>query len=191
MGRFLRFGLMGCGAFVVLTFLIVAAVLVLGGGGTETAGSDPGGPTAPEEPGEPEQAQTVAGIGATVPVGDVAWQVNDASQATQLSTDYGESKQGNFVIVDFVFQNNGNEAVTLDSSSVALVDGQGRESQVDTDNFAYVDPNKDVFLQQVNPGVSKEGQVIFTVAPDSADFNLSVGDTNMFGGEDALVDLGF
>lgn len=51
--------------------------------------------------------------------------------------------------------------------------------------------HKDVFLQQVNPGVAREGEVIFSVAPHSSDFNLSVGDTNMFGGEDALVDLGF
>ncbi len=164
---------------------------VLGGGGTETAGSDPGGPTAPEEPGEPEQETPPTPMGQTVEVGNVAWQVTNAQQSTGLSTDFGESKQGNFVIADFVFQNNGNEAVTLDSSSVSLVDGQGRESQVDTDNPIYVDPNKDVFLQQVNPGVSREGQVIFTVAPDAADFNMSVGDTNMFGGEEAKVDLGF
>lgn len=179
---------MGCGGLVVVGILLVVIIAALGGGG-ETAGS--GGPTSPEDPGEPEQAKTVAGMGATVPVGEVAWQINDASQSSQLSTDYGESKQGSFVIVDFLFQNNGSEAVTLDSSSVALIDGEGRESQVDTDNFAYVDPNKDVFLQQVNPGVSQEGQVIFTVAPDAANFNMSVGDTNMFGGEDALVDLGF
>ena len=191
MGRLVRFGLMGCGGLVVVIVLLVALVAVFGGGGTDTASSDPGGPTAPEEPGAPEQETPPAAMGETVEVGNVAWQVTDAGQTTQLSTDYGESKQGNFVVVDFVFQNNGNEAVTLDSSSVALVDGQGRESQVDTDNFTYVDPNKDVFLQQVNPGVAQEGQVIFTVAPDASDFNLSVGDTNMFGGEDALVDLGF
>ncbi len=46
-------------------------------------------------------------------------------------------------------------------------------------------------MQQVNPGVSREGEVIYTVAPDASDFTLSVGDTNMFGGEDAAVDLGF
>ena len=191
MGRFVRFGLMGCGGLVVLIFVIVALMLVFGGGGTETASSDPGGPTAPEEPGEAEQETPPAAMGETVPVGNVAWQVTNAEQTTQLSTDYGESKQGNFVIVDFLFQNNGNEAVTLDSSSVTLVDRQGRESQVDTDNPSYVDPNKDVFLQQVNPGVSREGQVIFTVTPGASDFNLSVGDTNPIGGEDALVDLGF
>ncbi len=191
MGRFLRFGLMGCGGLTVVVVLIIVALLAFGGGGSDTASSDPGGPTAPEEPGEAEKETPPAPMGQTVEVGTVAWQVTSAEQATELYSDFGDQKQGNFVRVNFMFQNNGNEAVTLDSSSVAIVDGQKRESQVDTDNAMYTDPNKDVFLQQVNPGVTREGEVIFTVAPDASDFNLLVGDANMFGGPEALVDLGF
>ena len=158
-------------------------------GGEDTATSqDPGGAEqAPEEPAAP----AAASIGEKIPVGDVAWQVTNARQATELSSALGESKQGNFVVVDFLFENNTKEAVTLDSSSVALLDGEGRESQVDTDNSMYVDPSKDVFFQQVNPGVSREGEVIFSVAPNASDFTLSVGDTNIVGGEEATIDLGF
>ena len=74
---------------------------------------------------------------------------------------------------------------------MSLVEGQERESEVDTDNFMFVDPSKDVFLSQVNPGVAREVEVIYTVAPAASDFTLSVGDTNMFDGEEALVDSGF
>ena len=93
-----------------MTVFTILLVVVLGGGGTETAGSDPGGPTAPEEPGEPEQEMPPAPMGQSVEVGNVAWEVTNAEQATQLSTDYGESKRSNFVIVAVNFQNNGNEA---------------------------------------------------------------------------------
>lgn len=184
---------LGCGGLVALVVLIVGLTALMGGG-EDTNTQDPG---AANNPDEAEQAQekpaapAAAPIGEKVPVGDVAWQVTNARQATELSSAFGESKQGNFVIVDFLFENNAKEAVTLDSSSLSLLDGEGRESQVDTDNFMFIDPAKDVFLQQVNPGVSREGEVIYTVAPGASDFTLSVGDTNMFGGEEASIDLGF
>jgi ferric-dicitrate binding protein FerR (iron transport regulator) len=43
----------------------------------------------------------------------------------------------------------------------------------------------------VNPGVSREGEVIFTVAPDASGFTLETGDTDMFADGNAYVDLGF
>ena len=183
---------MGCGGLTILVVLLVALVAVFGGGGTETAGSDPGGPTAPEEPGEPEaDSPPTAAVGEAVTVGDVSWQVTNARQATQLTSEFQEPKQGNFVVVDFLFTNNASEAVTLDSESLALKDGEGRTFETDNETFGYIDPSKDIFLDQVNPGVSQEGEVIFTVAPGASDFTLEVGDTQMFSDESGYVDLGF
>jgi len=54
----------------------------------------------------------------------------------------------------------------------------------------YVPANQDLFLNQVNPGVSKQGRVIFDVAPDANGLILRCGDTNPLGGENAYVDLG-
>ncbi len=189
MGRAAKFGLIGCGSLVVLVVLVAILAAALGGG-TDTADSpvEEGEQPAGEE--QPAEEQPAA-VGETVEVGDVAWQVMNARQATEITAEFMEPKQGNFVVVDFLFTNNGDEAVTLDSESLALLDGEGREFEVDTDNTMYVDPNKDVFLQQVNPGVTREGEVIFTVAPGASDFTLQVGDTQMFTDENALIDLGF
>jgi hypothetical protein len=104
---------------------------------------------------------------------------------------FGETKQGDFVIVDFTFTNNSNEAVTLDSASVALIDSSGNKSETDPDTFGYVPASKDIFLENVNPGVTREGQVIFTVAPDASGFKLQVGDTNPFSNKNGFVELGF
>ena len=49
--------------------------------------------------------------------------------------------------------------------------------------------NQDLFLNQVNPGVSKEGRAIFDVAPDAKGLILRCGDTNPFIGKNAYVDL--
>jgi Domain of unknown function (DUF4352) len=113
----------------------------------------------------------------------------DAGHAADLR--FMEPKQGNFIIVDFLFTNNGDEAVTLDSASLSLLDADGRTSEPDTDTFGYIPPDKDVFLNQVNPGVTDDGQVIFTVAPGAAGFTLEVGDAAFFSDENARIDLGF
>src|SRR5215207_6582078 len=104
---------------------------------------------------------------------------------------FGETKRGNFVIVDFNFTNNSSEAVTLDSASVALMDSSGNKSEADPDTFGYIPANKDIFLENVNPGVTRPGEVMFTVAPDASGFKLQVGDTNPFTDKNGYVDLGF
>lgn len=93
--------------------------------------------------------------------------------------------------MDFLFINNGNEPVTLSSNSLVLLDANSRESQPDTDSFGYIDPAKSILLEQVNPGVTNEGEVTFSVAPDAQDFRLRVGDTGLFSNENGYVDLGF
>lgn len=190
MANFGRFVLIGCGGLVILVVLIIGVVVAVGiGGGGETAGSG-SGEEAANQPGA-TKANAVA-IGEPVKAGKVEWTVVTAREAKSLKSAFGGGKtDGNFVIVDFNFTNGNKEAVTLDSESFRLIDSEGREFEVDTDTFEYVEPDKDIFLDQVNPGVSKEGEVIFTVAPDASDFTLQAGDTDMFADENGYIKLGF
>jgi hypothetical protein len=182
-----------------------------GQGGADNAPS--GGQVAPEEP---EQAQAeqpaepgpepkpqpappkkprAAPIGQPLNVGDVRWIVTSARQRDRLEQkdfgQFGDTKQGNFVVVNFEFTNNSNEPVTLDSISLTLIDKRGRESNPDPDTFGYVPSDLDPFLEQVNPGVTKKGRVIFTVAPNASKFKLRLGDAAFFGDEEGFVRLGF
>ena len=70
-------------------------------------------------------------------------------------------------------------AVTLDTVSLTLIDSDGRKFEADTDTSEYVPMNKDIFLEQVNPGVMKQGETIFTVAPGASGFILKAGDTDI------------
>ncbi len=192
--------LIGCGGLLGILVLLVILGRLLGGGGQDTAQK-------PEEDKEPtkeekaakkdtrkgkEEAPT-ARIGDVVAVGDAAWVVTDARYTNQLPDQFGlrPAKQGNFVIVDFDFRNDGNDAKTLHHGALRLFDGSGRESSVDTDSFSYIPQEKNIFLEQVNPGVSKAGQVVFTVAPDASNFELELRGTNIFSTDKARVDLGF
>jgi hypothetical protein len=137
------------------------------------------------------RASKYATIGETVRVGDVEWTVTNARYTETLTAEFASPKSGNFVVVDFNFTNLGDEAVTLSTISLPLVDSQGREYEADTDSFMYVPLQKDIFLEQVNPGVTKQGQVIYSVAPDASGFTLQAGDLAFFSGETARIKLGF
>ena len=174
----------GCLMLILLSFLGFAGCLALiagsGGGGSGGGGSGADSYA--------EAKKKAVPIGQTATAGDVAWTVHDAWQATELSS-YSQKKRGNFIIVQLTFKNNGKEAVTLDSASLEILDDKGRTHETDTDASMYVPTNQDLFLNQVNPGVSQEGRAIFDVAPDARGLILRCGDTNPFIGKNAYVDL--
>lgn len=146
-----------------------------------------------EPPPEEEQPEAVP-VGTPVTAGDLEWTVTNAAQSTELVSQFGEfgtNKTGNFVIVDFTVMNTGSEAVYVPSESLVLLDSENREFQTDTDSFEYVPPDKNILIEQINPGVSGDGQVIFSVAPGASGFTLRLGDASFFGTETGLVNLGF
>ncbi|MGB3635114.1 MAG: DUF4352 domain-containing protein [Rubrobacteraceae bacterium] len=169
---------------LIVVIAIIAAVSG-GGGEGEQAGSNEGNDSGS---GDVEQQPTAA-TGESLDVGETTWKVSGATKQQQLTSSFDENKEGNFVVVDFQFTNNGSESVTLDSGMLTLIDGRDREFDVDTDSLGFVPPDKDIFLDQVNPGVTKDGQVIFTVAPDAQDFTLETSE-GMFGTNTGKIDLG-
>jgi hypothetical protein len=143
-----------------------------------------------------EAKQSAVRIGEAITVGDVTWTVTNARQQDQLmqqgvSQRNAKTEQGNFVVVEFDFTNNGSDPVTLDNASLALIDGEGRESNPSPDKTSYIPQDRRIFLENINPGVTRPGEAIFEVAPGASGFQLQAGDTNMFSDENGYVDLGF
>ncbi len=182
-GTKLAFG--GCVVLPVLLVIgFVGCLAVFGGLGGGGAGTGSG---------TSEDKRPTANIGEPLRVGQVTWTVTSARQATQIEEKgfgrFGDTKQGNFVIVDFSFENNSKEAITLDPVSLTLIDDKGRKSKPDEDVFGYVPSSKEIIYEQVNPGVTREGEVIFTVAPGASGFRLQVGDAVMFTDKSGTVNL--
>src|SRR5215210_4433517 len=117
-GTKLAFG--GCivlPVLLLLGFIGCIAVLGSGGGGDSDSGSKA------SKSGASKGAESTVAIKEPVTVGDVTWTVTNAKQSKQLiqqgvPKQFADAKQGNFVIVDFDFINNGNEAITLDNESL-------------------------------------------------------------------------
>lgn len=167
---------------LLLAFVGFAGCLAAfsGGGGGEE-------PT-PEDDYAAAQKAAVA-VGQEAQTGNVVWKVTSAQRVTELKSRFDKA-QGNFVVADLTLTNNGDEATTLDTGSMSLLDDKGRTHDPYTDSASFIPESKDMFLVQVNPGLTKEGRIIFEVAPDAQGLIMQVGDTEMFTDEYAYINLG-
>jgi len=181
---------------VGMASLLVVVVFVAACGGDEasepsaeetTGQEEAKQATVPEET-EPED-DSVASIGETVSVGDVQWTVTDVQQYDELISDFGND-EGNFVIVDVTFSNNSNQDITFATPFMSIVDSQGREFEPEISvNFRQIKPENNMFVDPVKPGSTKEGRVIFPVAPNASGLRLQVGEARFASEETVQVDL--
>ena len=159
---------------------------------TTAASSESAAPVA-EEPAPVEPSFT---IGQVVNVGDVEYTVNSLSTATTLGSEYfNQTANGVFLIVEVRVKNNGQKAMMIDTNLFSLVDG---EIVYDSDGTASTYANTDesgtnlgFFLENLNPGLEKTGNVVFDVPQsiiDGATKQLKVT-TGFFGTESALINL--
>jgi hypothetical protein len=179
-GRWVLIGGGGCLLLLLLVFVGFAGCLAAfsGGGGGESGSG---------ELSREEIKKRAVPIGDPVKAGDLTWTVTSATQGTELR-EFGERRTGNFVVVDLTVKNNGDEAVTVDSESLAILDDQGRTHEADIE--AYVPSRLDLFLKQVNPGVTQQARVVFNIAPDASGLILRLGDGDPFTDTNGYVNLG-
>ena len=179
-GTKLAFG--GCVVLPVLLVIGFVGCLALFGGSGGGGGGGGDGQLSREE-----VKERAVPMGDPVRAGDLTWTVTGAVQQEQRS-DLGERRRGNFIVVELTVRNGGDEAITVDSASLAILDDQGRTHEADTD--AYVPSRLDLFLQQINPGVTQQARVVFNIAPDATGLILRLGDGDPFTETNGYVNLG-
>lgn len=134
-------------------------------------------PTASPTPSEPTHA-----VGETFTVGSgektVEYTVVSVETASNVGGEYGEDADAQFVVVELKVTNKASESFTVSSNMFTLVDDQGREYDVDTDAMVYADDP--IIYEQVDPGVTKTGIVIFDVPEDQQTRQLKIKPAGMF-----------
>lgn len=184
------------GVAVLLLVALIIIVVVASGGGDGTAEDNSGttaaggtATTAQEEDGTPS-----VGLNEEVRVGDVGWIVTAVKTTDKLESgnEFIEPKTttGQFVWVDVIIKNYGSDALTADSSAVHILDSQDREFGAYAESFAYIAEDKQLFLEQINPGLDRTGQIIFEIPKDATGLRLSVGDLDFISSDQGLIDLG-
>ena len=150
-----------------------------------------------QEPAKEEVAEEKSyKIGDKVVVGDMEYVINSKETAAAVGPAAFPTKaSGKFVLIDVTLKNNGNEAVTVDSSFFKLQQGE-KTFEADTTGSMYANQGDDgidnsFFLQEVNPDSEITGKVAFDVSKkiaDSKELQLQV-QTGFWGTETGIVDL--
>lgn len=75
----------------------------------------------------------------------------------------GEDANGIFLIIDVEIENIGNDADYI-NNAIYIIDNQGREFEQDDGSWIYLEDN--FIFEELNPGLTKKGQVIFDIPKD-------------------------
>lgn len=187
----------------LLAIVIIGAAL--GGGDDENPIADGENVVAQENTDstndQPKEAETSVdvvevGIGEPAKIADVSFTVNSIEETKEISSgnEFIESAvtEGKYVILEVTVKNEKKEALTINSSYFKLITLEGVVYEPNTDGkvmMAMMD-EEDFFLQQVNPGLSKTGKVVFEVGED-LDLNTAVlqGQTGFWGTESVEISL--
>ncbi|WP_448059466.1 DUF4352 domain-containing protein [Cellulomonas hominis] len=124
-----------------------------------------------------------AGIGTPVRDGKFEFTVTALEPGVARIGDelLGQDAQGQFVLVHVTVTNIGDEAQYFDASSQTLLDTLGRQHSADSAAALYVDDSNS-FLNQINPGNSVEGIVVFDIPADAVPAALELHDSMLSGG---------
>ena len=150
------------------------------------AGNSPGDTTAPagtETGQEPNTTTSQPGIGDPVGDGQFTFTVTSV-KCGQDSIGSGLLKaeaQGEFCLVNMKVENTGDEGQMMDSSSQYLYIGD-KEYGASSDAIMALPDAQNFFLEQINPGNSVKGVVVFDIPKGGNPDRLELHDSSASGG---------
>ena len=119
-----------------------------------------------------------AKINEPVQDGDLVFTAVSTETAAALGGTYTRRQaQGQFLVVTLKIENKGKETKTVDSSMITLTDNQGRkfDRSIEGQTAKGLSQGKvDLFLQQVQPGLSVTGDIVFDIPKDAEGLKLVV-----------------
>jgi Domain of unknown function (DUF4352) len=165
-GGCLRAGLIGA---AVLAGLVVVGGILGGGGETPTGSGDTTvaeASTPAKKRTEPKQAEPKqAGIGDVVKDGKFSFKATKVETGVaRVGGEYlGSDAQGQYILVHVTVKNIGDEAQLFSGSSQKLIDSRNRKYDTDTGAAALGLKNSNAFLNNINPGNTVKGILLFDV----------------------------
>lgn len=176
--------------FGALVLLAVVVQVVNGGGGSDPTQPQPvaASQAAPQDGARPAadgqtQPEQTPGLGTPVRDGKFEFTVTKVDRGVrQVGGDLlGEKAQGRFVLVHVTVTNIGDQAQLLDDTSQTLRDTKGREFDADSMAAMSIDGN-DVFLNEINPGNTVKGVLVYDMPKDAVPASIELHDSMFSGG---------
>lgn len=158
------------GGIALVVLIVIGVIGSMGSKSTNnTPNNTPSNPTTTPEP-KKQQAEQLHGQNEIVQDGDLAFTVTGVEKTKTLGNQYSKKDaQGEFYVITLKIENKGNKTATFDSSMAKVVDDQGREFERSIEGQTaqgMAQGNVDLFLQQVQPSLSKTGNIVFDLPTD-------------------------
>jgi hypothetical protein len=103
----------------------------------------------------------VAGIGTPVRDGKFEFVITGVTHAKSVGGEFGQTAQGEYTILHITVKNIGNESQLLADSAQHVYDSSGRKYDADSVAGISLNGNANVFLKEINPGNTVQGQIAF------------------------------
>jgi len=173
----------------VLTVIgIIILLIIIGsasGGNKKTSQSNSSQPSTSTGKSQTKAKPAAIKIGETANDGKFAFVVNSiqCGQASVGSSQYlTKNAQGQFCSLNITVKNIGNEAQTLDASNQNLFNAANQKYSADSEASYDANPSGSTFLQQINPGNSVTGVVVFDIPKDQTPVSAELHDSAFSGG---------
>ncbi|MDP4552922.1 DUF4352 domain-containing protein [Alkalihalobacillus macyae] len=185
----------GCLTIIVALVVIGVIVAIVSGGGDDTATNNSGSNSGSTEKKADDKEVENAKIGEEASTDDVAFTVNNAESVDTIKDPDGfmepVTTSEQFIKLDVKIANNQKEAITTDASFFKLVTAEGTEYNPKNDgDIMMVMSDKTLFLEEINPGLSKEGVVVFEIPADVSMEDLTLqASAGFWGTKQVNIDL--
>jgi len=173
----------------ILTAIIIVVLLAIiggaAGGGKKSTSTTASNSTTKQTTTKTETKDQTARIGDTARDGKFEFVVKSV-QCGQPSVGTNQyltkQAQGQFCLLTVTVKNIGTEAQYFDASSQYMYDAAGNKFSADSQASSYANPDGSTFLNQINPGNSVSGVIVFDLPKDKTPTTAELHDSSLSGG---------
>lgn len=163
---------------ILALFLFFIMIGMIGSSGGSSTPSTQTGSSDTNTTAEKAAPAPAAKIGDTVTDKDMDFSVTNLTTAKTLGSSFTKKDaQGTFQVISLKITNQSKETKTIDSSMFQLTDSQGRTFDRSVEGQSaqgFSEGGFDLFLQQVQPGLSVNGDIVFDIPADATGLQLIV-----------------
>lgn len=167
---------------VILAFIVIGVIASAAGGGSKSNNSSNNSSSSKSS--NSSKAAEVAKIGVAARDGKFEFTVKSLQCGVMSVGDnpyLTKTPQGQFCLLNVTVKNIGNEKQSLLSSNQKLLNGEVQYSADDTATI-YAAPNGTSWYNDINPGNSVEGKIVFDVPKDVTPTVAELHDSGFSGG---------
>lgn len=169
---------------VILAIVVIGIAASAAGGGDKKSGNTAN--SASNTSNSSAKASTIAKIGEAIRDGKFEFVVKSIKCGVPSVTAAGgylsKSAQGQYCLVDVSVKNIGEKQQLFMESDQKLLNASNVEYSADSTATLYNSNNSDVFVNQINPGNTVEGTIVYDIPKDQTPVTAELHDSSFSNG---------